>query len=199
MKETRIPYSIPMARARRAGLKKQTRRVVKPQPVADASWAGGWVINSKKISVALETFNARGGRSLIGDPTPCPYGQPGDILLPVEPWRAPVEFDAVPPRDIPAGTPVWLDANGPAPEGFGRYRHARFMPRHLIQARDELVAVRVERLQEISEADCRAEGLGDSVERAHHWYRVLWEQINGPGSWDDNPLVWVVEFRVLKP
>lgn len=187
MKMTRIPYSLPMAQARRAGLKTQTRRQIKPNNRFDV-----WPPSDHPQH--LEYF-----RSV------CPYGQSGDILLPIEPWRAPAEFDGVPPIQIPAGTPIWLDANGSAPEGFGRYRHARFMPKHLIKARDELVEVRVERLQEISANDARAEGCPDkpvpgaeqaSVDAfARQWYGDLWEQINGPGSWDANPWVWVLTFK----
>lgn len=75
-----------------------------------------------------------------------------------------------------------------------------------------VAGVRIERLQDISEADARAEGArcADEVTgrevlfpeaskagsyRLH--YRDIWEQINGPGSWDANPWVWVVEFERL--
>jgi hypothetical protein len=56
----------------------------------------------------------------------------------------------------------------------------------------------VERLQEVSPADAVAEG----VQTAHDpvlAYRAVWERINGPGSWDANPCVWVVGFRRLQP
>ncbi len=77
--------------------------------------------------------------------------------------------------------------------------------------------MRVERLQDISEADAQAEGCpcyvcgrtmdGLSEDDCHCFhrkagasdYRTLWEQINGPGSWDANPWVWVVEFRRITP
>ena len=70
--------------------------------------------------------------------------------------------------------------------------------------------MRVERLQDISEKDAIAEGspcideftgrevLFPSVSKCGNYrlgYRWLWESINGAGSWDANPWVWVLEFR----
>jgi hypothetical protein len=68
--------------------------------------------------------------------------------------------------------------------------------------------VRVERLQEISEADAVAEGAPPShpsinkisrefgyADFPRSWYGQLWDSLNGAGSWDANPWVWVVEFR----
>ena len=92
------------------------------------------------------------------------------------------------------------------------------MPRWASRITLEVTGVRVERLQDISEADAIAEGVdpspkvtsnddgaaffrigpvrGDSFPIAR--YAALWEQINGPGSWEANPWVWVIAFKRLE-
>jgi len=71
----------------------------------------------------------------------------------------------------------------------------------------EIEAIRVERLNDISADDCRAEGhpqwgnWSQEVhdDAAHDWYMDLWQSINGLGSWDANPWVWVITFKRIKP
>lgn len=92
------------------------------------------------------------------------------------------------------------------------WRPSIHMPRWASRITLEVTSVRVERLQDISIEDAKAEGAwgpdASVVEKVanhfgiHHFdtnprlaYQMLWEQINGPGSWDANPWVWVVEFR----
>ena len=80
-----------------------------------------------------------------------------------------------------------------------KWKPSIYMPRTASRITLEVVAVRVERLQEISEADAIAEGIGHSdVDAAVASYASLWDRINGPGSWDANPWVWVVEFRKVE-
>ena len=70
------------------------------------------------------------------------------------------------------------------------------MPRWASRITLEVISVRVERLQDISEADAAAEGVHtDPACPAYGAYQALWEQINGKGSWDANPWVWVIDFR----
>lgn len=87
------------------------------------------------------------------------------------------------------------------------------MPRRASRITLEITGVRVERLQDISEADAIAEGIapfgdgnGYHVDEGTHYaaspadsYASLWESINGPISWDANPWVWVVGFRRIEP
>jgi hypothetical protein len=75
----------------------------------------------------------------------------------------------------------------------------------------EITEVRVERLNDISEADALAEGI--EVDENGHAVRAgdiawggartafadLWESINGDNSWTANPWVWVVGFRRVTP
>ena len=103
------------------------------------------------------------------------------------------------------------------PTAFGKLRPGMFMCRWMSRIQLEITGVRVERLQDISEADALAEGvdMGQMVtmpmspslpvavslkpRSAVEAYAALWESINGPSSWESNPWVWAVEFKRLMP
>ena len=139
----------------------------------------------------------------------CPYGKVGDRLWVKETWAARPDQDHLPPSQCD-DTGLWWKASLNGTEtGYaachGKWRPSIFMPRWASRILLEITAIRVERLQDISDADAKAEGVSfgnitdqvtgeidcDAVEA----YRYLWEKINGAGSWDDNPWVWVVEFK----
>lgn len=81
------------------------------------------------------------------------------------------------------------------------------MPRWASRITLDVFAIRVERLQDITEEDAKAEGVkpitydpgGDCWTDGKHRtaFNFLWNEINGwnPNSWDSNPWVWVVSFR----
>jgi hypothetical protein len=74
------------------------------------------------------------------------------------------------------------------------------MPRWASRITLEVVSVRVERLQDISRVDAIAEGCCDPDSSTPKLaFEMLWQSINGPGSWEANPWVWVVEFKRIEP
>jgi len=221
MTERPILFSAPMVRALLAGTKTQTRRAVKynegiqrlatnfefrrssPYPLAeDISGAYHYVLNCEDRFVGLS----------------CPYGQPGDLLWVRESgWERPERTPKMMREGADTWAPFIYDADywpDAIPEnerddlkawGWKR-RPSIHLPRLGSRILLEIVAVRVERLQDISEADAKAEGV-TLPERTctmyegiwRDGYRDLWESINGPGSWDANPWVWVIEFRRTDP
>lgn len=210
-KERPILFSAPMVRAILEGRKTVTRRVVKPQPYIDAS--GNFCWNGRNFG---QNFDGPLTQA-IASPLPCsktkrvlcPYGKPGDRL-----WvREAHSF--VPDDDEPAGcSAVLYAADG---NQYGKIRPSIHMPRWASRILLEVTAVRVERLQDISEGQAQAEGAEPydvsgfgTDERAlldaplmeqgspyRNGFALLWESINGAGSWEANPWVWVVEFRRL--
>lgn len=118
-------------------------------------------------------------------------------------------------RDASGGT---IDAFDPEtiyradrPNRSGPWISPIHMPRWASRITLEITDVRVERLQDISEDDAYAEGcrpvrpeimLDGLVVRtgrsAVEEFRLVWESINGPGSWDANPWVWVIEFKMVQ-
>lgn len=198
-----------MVRALLTGTKTQTRRIVKPQPtkLAGPNFDGCW---SDTIDPVVRYFS-------------CPYGYAGDRLWVKETFGVNVgahihygcgrdtEQDEVQWRaDKPqAKTYEEWSKGGDLWMHNAKWKPSIFMPRAFSRITLEIESVRVERLNEISEADAIAEGV-DRVGGGRYWlgatgltprssarvaYRDLWESINGKGSWDANPYVWVIAFR----
>lgn len=194
-----ILMSAPMVRALLAGTKSQTRRIVKPQPPADKP-RSAWFEPGVMGWAAPEVPSADWHR------VRCPYGVPGDTLWVRETWAVSHAVDHLKPGELPHGAGMVYYA---ATENIGGLlkRPSIFMPRWASRITLEIAGVRVERLQDISEADAVEEGVDpldfepppeenagyDFSHRAA--YARLWEQINGAGSWEANPYVWVIEFK----
>lgn len=195
VKERPILFSGPMIRAILAGTKSQTRRIMKPQPVADARWGGGYAWKTKRQSISVDSLN---DSSFC--PDMYPYGRPGDRLWVRESWGI------VPGHPERKDDMVVYRANGASHSSVERWRPSIHMPRWASRLTLEITDVRVERLQEISAGDCLREGirldhsplwdkLPPSETDDYNAYRDLWERINGPGSWERNDFVWVISFK----
>lgn len=180
-RERPILFKGEMVRAILDGRKTQTRRVVKPQPKygafnCDCDWDVYWYENDKEIHVR------------------CPYGQPVDRLWVRETWtNADGEKDI---RYRAEERAICCDA-------LYRWRPSIHMPRWASRITLEITSVRVERLQDISEEDAKAEGVsamlvppdGGSWPYAQG-FEYLWNSLAKPGStWANNPWVWVIEFK----
>ena len=207
MKERPILFSAPMVRAILAGTKTQTRRVVKSRK--DLGF--GCTLAAHELA----------GEVNAGDYSNCPYGQPGDRLwvkettIKVEDhgYTGPCYVESDEGRDVLEYglSPSPDDCTEVEPQDI-RKRPAIHMPRAMSRILLEITAIRVERLQDITIDDAKAEGAWGPDKSivgkvASHFrideleanprlaFQMLWEQINGLGSWDANPWVWVVEFK----
>lgn len=172
---------------------------------------------------------------------PSPYGAPGDRLWVREPHYRFGHWEQVPGVRTKTGRQKWrfvpdteeILYEAPAEYRKGRHhkdpetkawhlRLPRFMPRAACRLVLPVVAVRLERLQDISEADARAEGIERHVDEGVTYYGPhdrgiacpitafswLWDSINGQPrkrsdgslgpdiSWKANPWVFVVTFEV---
>jgi len=188
MTDRPILFSAEMVRAILKGRKTQTRRVMKPQP-STVDDAGRWYRMKS------------GGESLMTSAYPCPYGAPGDTLWVRETWtQYPIELN-------PEPCDAWYKATSNGPPPPFKWRPSIHMPRWASRITLRITDIRVERLQDISEDDARAEGCDPVVHpdgavdcgTRKTTFASLWNKINGPGAWDENPWVWVLAFERIKP
>ena len=237
IKERPISFNVDMMRALLAGRKTQTRRLMKPQPPAKYDrlyYEPRWFWSQSTSGQGAEQ------QDLLPVPK-CPYGRPGDRLWCREPWALCGGLDQVDAHrlskewwshQIKMGL-LWHQATDDAPlddnktigeqmASRGRWRNCDDMPRWASRITLEIKAIRIERLQDISETDAIAEGVeplhsnGDMqlwrdygikpennegynyFNAARESFASLIDSIKGPGTWDSNPWVRVVEFEEIK-
>lgn len=195
IKERPIIFSAPMVRAILGGRKTQTRRIVKPQPPEWINELHGGEL-SKRAPYAIEDDEQRvfgwGFQDDHDRYYKFPYGSIGDRLWVRETYGLADIGDSL--QYVYRAT----DTDWQLCDGW-KWKPSIHMPRRASRLTLEIIDVRVERLNAISEKDAIAEGsqcagVPASITNVGAFAK-LWESINGDGSWACNPWVWVIEFK----
>lgn len=201
-----------------AGNKTMMRRVVKPQPPSNINDLHGGEL-SRRAPYQLECYETGHviGYGFFSDEDgekayKFPYGNVGDRLWVCEAWgliedgmQSPICYRAdlsaqwrSDPKLESERRTEGLDAEFVMPK---KWRPSTHMPRWASRLILEITDVRVERLQDITPEDAVREGIESYAMDSRltgYWttaFARLWDEINGPGSWELNPWVWVVSFR----
>ncbi|MDH0032541.1 MULTISPECIES: hypothetical protein [unclassified Acinetobacter] len=201
MIERPILFNTAMVQAILSGQKTQTRRVVKNELIIDqAEFECG---NRPNVTLSEPNLQYRVDNW-------CPYGQIGDRLWVRETFRL-YDSDECPHADFPCGCPRHGTPLYKASHDCGdgeKWKPSIHMPRWASRILLEITNIRVERVQDITTEDAKAEGFDYSTHPsaiqmgyaigAKTNFRITWEQIYGQNEWNKNPWVWVVEFKVVQ-
>lgn len=201
-KERPILFSGPMVRAILDGKKTQTRRIVKtpandwPESYALGVHQGVWGIHEDVDDAEARVWRGR-----------CPYGLVGDRL-----WVREAHYVERAGYEDGSGRFILFRASEPeAP--VGKWTPSIRMPRWASRITLAITDIRLQRLQEITEEDAIAEGAAvqlnpdyddddpmDDEQYSHvAGYQQIWNEINGPDSWEANPWVWAIGFDRSNP
>lgn len=220
MTDRPIIFSAPMVRALLEGRKTQTRRLINPQPVqfklSDETLAPVGLIHVEGEAVPRVSV----GRVLTAQKVRYAVG---DRLYVRETWRAGNALNKVKPRDMPPGPhspPIRYEAddNNGFDDWYGKTRVAIHMPRWASRLTLTVTDVRVQRLNDIDDADAEAEGVAHHPDANLGWhvpgvdhpnkdfpvlsrttpremFAALWDMIHGSYAWLENPWVVAVTFK----
>lgn len=190
MKQRPIIFNTEMVQAILDGRKTQTRRPVNPA-----------LVQSERLP--LETSKGI-FKFWCSDEVSSPFGLVGDQMWVRETWRKFNSSDecgcSESPCSCPSNGTVLFKASHD--DGESKWKPSIHMPRWAARIFLEVTDVRVERLNDISEQDAKAEGfdcpavtgMGWKL-NAKHNFLFAWNKIYGNRS--SNPFVWVIEFKVI--
>ena len=201
MRERPILFSGPMVRAILSGRKTVTRRVIAAFPAGRG--------HVQPLTAGPWEWSPDGGFDLGVVASVCPFGAPGDRL-----WVRETFAESVPGCEEQGGFSYradHVDPRGDGPAHPMTWRPSIFMPRAVSRIALDVVSVRAERLQDITDEEIAAEGVDREAVMAlcpTSWRSTIerlrprglwcagWDRINGKRApWEANPWVWRVEFR----
>ncbi|HNX87729.1 MAG TPA: hypothetical protein PKH58_01495 [Paludibacteraceae bacterium] len=195
-KERPILFSTDMVQAILEGRKTMTRRT---KGLAEISINAGHTQHSYEGKIPTDNnihafARMWGGHFAETKHIKCSYGQPGDILWVRETWCNDPRGseDGISPyyyfkADFP-NTDVWK----------GSWKPSIHMPRKAARIWLEITEIKAERLYSISREDAIAEGCGnEGTDYPEGNFFALWRKINGIDSYQSNPWVWVITYKVL--
>jgi len=210
--ERPILFSTPMVQAILQGRKTQTRRVIKEAKGWDYNWHVAKIKEEHKDGI--NRYEMRCGSQYSTKIFKCPYGKVGDILWVKE--TSIVNKNACRRFFVADGYKKSISEETGRPFDYEKVVPSIFMPKLAARIWLEITNIRVERLQDISEEDARAEGAykvyEDENGNFYHpeaetarlvgdhgdyktGFKAIWQSINGKERWISNPWVWVVEFK----
>lgn len=223
MKERPILFHGEMVKAILAGSKTMTRRIIKPQQSGEMPPDDGLVICNGVTEIGDNRplwypQNCMERSCEDGGPYwKCPYGAPGDRLWVKETFADTYQLGDYPGEKFYKATYLedWSSHNPHPSKWKVKWEPSIFMPRRASRILLEIVNIRVERLQQITRVDALNEGItwdantdGFSVGNKGCCFHgsdpvisfiKLWNSINADRyPWDNNPYVWVIEFRRVK-
>ncbi|HWJ71888.1 MAG TPA: hypothetical protein VNX29_01865 [Kaistia sp.] len=214
-------FSAPMVRALRAGTKTQTRRTIKSARVFATPERPAWTLRGEDLDRAMQgadRFRRMDGDGWFWEADAFEWQAPstrtgwlahighapGVRLWVREAWKPHSSFSDMRPRDMPKSRIFYRADDTYAPSNTP-WIPSIHMPRWASRLTLIVTDVRVQRLQEISEADAIAEGSREpslapiigACWSERDAYAKLWTAINGPGSWEANPWVTATSFDVI--
>lgn len=183
-----ILFNTEMVKAILDGRKTVTRRLIKPQPVADADLMYAYAASRKQDI-------GKWGDRKTGQTWNPPY-HADDILYVREKWARPSQTEIANGAD----PKMYLYATDTLqPCAWDKWRPSIHMPKEAARIFLRVKSVRVERLKSISVSDAMDEGVSDWNEFVTLWDSTVPKHPNKfksyPYYWKDNPWVWVIEFE----
>jgi hypothetical protein len=171
MKERPIIFQTKMVKAILEGRKTHTRRVV-----GKGRWHNRFIVSDSPVKYEIASTHD------------CPYGKAGDLLWVRETWA--------PLGDYPKCNYSFM-YKADTELSYSKWKLSIHMPKDAARIWLQVEDVRVERLHDITKDDAIAEGIRDGDPMPVIQFKNLWQSINGPESWEQNPFVWVIKFKVL--
>lgn len=187
------------------GRKTQTRRIITyPKTFKGKNVCGLWVYRWKVDGAITEICMYDEDEISIDGGQILPKYKVGEIVAVAQSYR---DCGGVNEE----GVPMWEIISSKVGGTNAGWSNKMFVRAELMPHRVRITAVRAERLRDISDVDCMAEGINYYEQEGFSWcstgklfdtpreaYAALIDKVSGKGTWENNPYVFVYDFELVK-